>query len=251
MTARELITDALLDLDVIGHGMTPSDDDAQLCLRKLNRLTRSLRLNRLWLHEVAVVSKTLIAGTAAYTMGVGASISTLRPNFAPQRAGLVLDPSLSPPFERPLQILTPNEWAAISQKDLQSTYPSAIYPDFAFNALGYSSLYVWPVPSTSVPQLRLYQVGDAVAEFATLDTEYEAPDGYDRALLLKLMEEIAPTYTRTLSELQMKLLAEAMDLVETVNNRPVFMRADEVTALARGHHASGAHDFDIRTGQAY
>jgi hypothetical protein len=258
-TPRQLITDVLLDLGVYGTAEAVEADHITRGLRKLNNLLDSLSLNRLWLRHVEVVEKALAAGTASYTLGTGGSINTPRPSLPFEGAGLVLDDTVDDPIEKPIRIYSDDEWRAIRIKTQTSDLVQGIYPDYQFdytaldpNSLTLMTVYVGPIPTGSDSRLRLYLAGNAVPRFSDLPgSVYHAPLGYERALHYLLARELAPVHHVPLPPLMEALAAQALEAVEDSNHREHLLRADEVTALARGARAGSAYGgFDIRTGES-
>lgn len=245
MTSADFITLALTDLDVIGVGETPSASEMLDGFAKLNLLADAWQLERPWIYHVVRVTKTLTAATASYTIGTGAAISTPRPDFAPERAGLILDIAAATPIENPIQVLTDAQWQAIPQKTLTSPLVRGVYYDFSFaTATGFGLVYVWPVPTVSTTQLVLYLPGVSVGQFANYTTDYTFPPGYKRAVYKNLVIELATGHGRPLTQKMVDDATESRAVIQIANARTPVLRCDEVSALSMG----GRHGWDYRLG---
>jgi hypothetical protein len=250
MTARTLITQALRSLRVLGLGDDLQAEDANDALLRLNDWLDSLSLERLSIYYVVRTPVPLLASKGSYTIGVGGDIDMVRPNSI-ESAGLVLDSSADPAYEKPIDLFTDQRWQSIRQKNLTSPYIQGIYYDHNWSPLTVppppapaqplGTLYVWPVPNIASTRLILY-TPQALPEFASLDTDYTFPPGYRRFLRTNLMAELAPEYGKQLTADQFRMATQARAVVKRANVRPVEARVDP--ALVR----SGEY-FDWRTGE--
>jgi len=240
MTARELVTDILQDLNVVGGDEVPSDHDAHLVLRKMNRWISSLLLENLALFYLARTEHPLTANVASYTVGTGGAINITRPDHFDQ-VGLILDTAATPPSELPVEILTDQRWQDVLHKSLTSTLVQAVYYDRNWNA-GLATLYLWPVPTVGNTALVLYRLAP-LTEFADLNTVYTLPPGYELFFETNVLELVAPTFGKQVTTDQAKAAAAARVRVKRANIRPVEIGVD-AALLARG----SSYAFDIRTG---
>ena len=175
MTARDLITATLRSIRVLGVGDHLEAEDANDALNRLNDWLDALALERLSIYYVLRTVKLLANDIASYTVGTGGDINIVRPVHI-ESAGLIMDTSADPPFERPLEVWTDQRWQGCRQKDLTSSYPQAVYYDHNWvdptaSGNGLATLHVWPVPrECAATQLVIY-TPLALQEFATLDTD--------------------------------------------------------------------------------
>jgi hypothetical protein len=255
MTARDLITATLRSIRVLGVGDTLDAEDANDALDRLNDWLDALALERLTMYFVTRTTKQLGSGIPSYTIGIGGDINIPRPTHV-EGAGLIVDMSVVPPLERPLEILTDLRWQRIRQKALGSTYPTAVYYDHNWvptanpaetptvppTLYGLGRIYVWPIPTAcGIVQLVLY-TPVALQEFATLDTDYLFPPGYRRFIRTNLAQEIASEYGKQLTSDQVMAARTAKAAIKRGNVRPAETRVDP--ALVRGYEV-----FDWRTGE--
>lgn len=176
MTASDLITAALRTIGILAEGETASAESAADAFLRLNDWIDSLGTERLTIYAIARTVQALVASTASYTIGSGGTINIARPEWI-DHATVIPDVSATTPVELDLEVLTDQQWQAVTMKSLTSTLPQAIYFDHGWTA-GLGRIYVWPIP-TGTPSLVLY-TPTALTEFADLTTDYTFPAGYRR-----------------------------------------------------------------------
>ena len=182
MTAEDLITDALVLTGALAAGETPSDNDAQDALRRLNRMVSGWRNQRLLCYVVENTEYPFVSSQSEYTIGPGGDFDQVRPQFL-SYAGLLLA-NTSPEVEIKLQVVNVKDWSYQSVKDQTSTQPTQVYyytqfPSSGADA-GLGKLIFWPVP-LDVNSVRLY-CPKSIEEFANLSTDYSFAPGYEDAL---------------------------------------------------------------------
>jgi hypothetical protein len=239
MNGRELVTDALIDLGVIGHGDALDHDVAAFVLRKANDWIKSLALERLTVHVRLRTVHTLGSGTASYTIGSGATINIARPTDI-EHAGLIIDSSGDPVTEIPIEVFTEQRWQLIRQKDLDSPLVQGIYYDHGITS-GFGRIYPWPVPNVGTTQLVIY-TPTALQTFLTLDTDYTYANGYEHFLKTNLLKQIAGSFGKSLSLEQTEAAREARGNVKRTNTRAVEATVDPALLVR-------SSVFDWRTGE--
>lgn len=212
-TVRDLITAALLDLNAIASGESPTATEAADALRRLNLLLETWRLESLLVYALDTVTLTL-TGATSYTWGSGGTINATRPvrlERAVQRrtaSGQTLD--------YPLAVLTDAEYEGIGLKGLTSSIARWIYLDRAYPL---ASLFTYPVlPSGDT--LLLY-VWHPLTAFASLDTTVALPPGYELALQTSLSLELASMFRDcTVTPALAAQAIRSKALLKTVNSQP-------------------------------
>jgi len=200
-SALDLITDALRELELLGARATPSAEDAQLGLLRLNQMLGSWATQRLTIPGVVRDLHPLVNGKASYTIGPGAADwNQPRPQWI-QNAGLV---NLSASgVETPLDVLTADRWAAVNIKPQTNNLPWAIYDDRAEPT---GTITVFPtLQSAGSLQLALY-IPVALQRYPDLSTQVGLGDGYEAAISRNLAVQLARPFGRPLTP---DLLAEA------------------------------------------
>lgn len=183
-TAITIIKRAMRLIGVLSDGDTPSASESADSLEALNSMLGMWANERLMINAASLDSVTLTPGKAAYTIGPGGEIDTVRPTDVDPMS-YVLWGNVS----YPLVVLTAQEYNAICLKKLDGTIPQAIWylPTFP---LGQLTLY--GVPSEAMT-LKLWS-WKPLSSFASLTDEVILPPGYDEALAFNLAVSIAPEF---------------------------------------------------------
>ena len=159
--------------------MTPSDEDAQLCLRRLNRLVDSWANDKLFAFHVKESSFTMAAGTASYSSallsnGRPASVDTVRVRLSN--------------VDYPIKLINNQQYSDLVLKSTASIptlcYIDADYPNW--------SMTFYPTPAAAY---TCYVSGRyPITSTLTLDTVLSLPPGYERALVDNLTVDIGPSF---------------------------------------------------------
>jgi hypothetical protein len=184
----------------------------------------------------------------------------IRPT-AIEHAGVIFDVAAAPPYEKPIEVMRDQRWQTVRQKAITSPYISGIYYDHNWvpgpnappqppvtsppaigQAQGLARVYVWPIPTAGNTALVLY-TPVALAEFATLDTDYTFAPGYRRFLRTNLAAEIASEYGKQLTADQVQTARLAKAAIKRGNVRPGELRCDPAIVW-------GGDYFDWRTGES-
>lgn len=185
-TARAIITQALQKIGVLASGETATGNDANDCLIALNTLVDSFPLDDFKQFTTQEVIATLPPGVTTRTIGPGMQVDTPRPvrvmGGAFCRSGGI---------DYPLDVITREQYAAISDKDASAHAPTQVYYD-ADAPTGL--LYFYPTPAGSL-ELHL-PVQQHLSEFTSLTADYSLPSGYRRFLVYALAVEVAPAFER-------------------------------------------------------
>jgi hypothetical protein len=177
LTARTLITNALIELGVLADGEVPSAAMLSLGLATLNRMLDAWNTERLLLPVQTRSSYTLTASLASPTIGPTGTFSASRP-MAIEQMGVM---PVGSTVELPVLPMTRGEYAAITLKTLTMDWPLRyLYEPGTPNG----TITFYPIPTTAAT-LYLY-VLTALASFATYDTAYTFQPGYYEALHFNL-----------------------------------------------------------------
>ena len=235
-TAGQIVSGSLKLLGVLAAGETLSAVDGADGLARLNSMIDLWGLSRLTKYFLLRTVKTLAASTASYTIGTGGSINIERP-VSIDGANLILDSSASPVVEMPIEVFTDDRWRTIRIKNLTSRLAQGIWYDHNWSA-GLGTIYVYPIPTTSLTQLVLY-TPVSVAQFTDLPTSYSIPPGYEMALRTNLAVVLAPEFGRQLDPSIYEMAKDSKADLMSANLRPVDLKFDEGIAA----RASGTWDW--------
>lgn len=227
-SALSLITRSLRVIGECAGEEVPDAAKAQDGFDHLQDLMDALKTQRLMIPVLLRTQTPLVIGKASYTIGPGGDIDIPWPQTI-EWARLIQNTGVTPPIEVPLRILSDQEWVAVRQKTMVSSYAQSIYFNHGWttfvggSAVNLGTIYVLPIPQVPQSALALY-TPQAFPEFADLATTYVFPPGWNRVLRLKLAKALASEYGRDFpSEDE---LAEAWADVKRVNTRPRELRSD-------------------------
>jgi hypothetical protein len=235
-TVLDIATAALREIGVLAAGESPTADDSSAALDALNNLIDQWAAERLAIYTVTRTTKALTSGTASYTVGSGGDIGIVRPVYLDHVT--LIDTAPDPDSERPLDPLTEDQYAALSPKALQATYPTAWYWNPTFSTAR-GTLTLWPVPTGSGLHIALY-VPTAVPEFTATSDTVSLPPGYRRMLIKNLALELAASYSRAVDPDLRAQAADAKAVVKRANRR-ISELAFTADSLVQGSRM-GAYD---------
>ena len=226
-TARELIRRSLLQLGVIANRTTLPADQAADAFATLNDLVASWALERFNVFHTPRLELVMTPGQGVYQWGPGGDIDQPRPLRLEMALLRVED---TPPYEWPVAVLTQAQYEqGVTMKQFSSLYPEAVYLESTYPL---ARLHVYFVPQAA-HTLALFPWMRFIT-FASLDTQVTLPEGYERALRLGLMVELAPEYGREVSLITLRNLDEARRAIKTANT--------VVPTLASGWGCGGGED---------
>ena len=119
----------------------------------------------------------------------------------------------------PLKLLNYRDYADLTIRTIQSTWPTEVYDDGAYPL---RHLSFWPVPQNAYA-VELWMWAP-LADYASLDDELNLPPGYERYLILKLAMEVAPEFGKQVTETLKATLAEAESAIKTLNQQSAVMK---------------------------
>lgn len=176
-TARQVITDALYEIGVVGAGQDPDANDVEVARRRLNWMLKNWQNDglNLWRDDEIYIP------WPAYTVE-----GDLDQQYTDITSCRVINDA---GFERPLVRMEADDYANYPLK-LQ-TGPTPYQYVAERNTLGLT-LKLWPVPSVDV---TLYASGNRVIyDVVTLDENVDVPQQYTRTVMLCLAETLVPVF---------------------------------------------------------
>lgn len=180
-TARDLVTDALMNIGVLRMGGTMTGQQSAHGLRVLNRIVDNWRAKSLYVYALTNLTANF-SGTGA-TVGASLTVNTDAPLRFVDSCYYVKSGT-----SYPLPMWTHAQYFAIGSKTEAGEYPQGFY--FDGNVPGV--VHVWPVPSASVEYH--FVVMKKLSEFADIATDYSLPDGYEAALHDELCIRLPGSY---------------------------------------------------------
>jgi hypothetical protein len=234
MTGRDLVTASLRKIGAIAPGESLAAAEAVDALAELNRMIGGWGTEGLLIYKTTRDSLTLVVGTAAYTMGTGGTFNVARPQQIVEV--LVRDETQSPALEYPVNVLSTSDWAAITQKDVSSAYPTDMQDDGGYP---YRTLTFHPKPSVA-HKIITFSL-KPLTEIATLDTVVSVPPGYDEALIYNLAIRLAPEYGKAVPDAVNMIAIESKAGLKRMNRQPSLLQVDDALLVV-------GRQFNIYTG---
>lgn len=201
-TARQIITRAMQKIGVLVKSEPPSADEADDALASLNALISSWSNDSLNIYARTLESFPL-TGASSYTIGTGGDFNTVRPTAiinAYVRQGTT---------DLQVSVVDDTMFAGIMTKSV-SGLPYVLNYSNSY-PLGVIKMY--PVGLSDYTLFLLSE--KAVSGFATLDTQLNLPDGWERALIYNLAIELAPEYAQQPDASVVKIAAESLGAIRT------------------------------------
>ena len=182
MDVTDLVTESAIMAGIAAIGETLDGGTADYGFKKVNQLISLWANDRLTIYRSQrIAGLNLVSGTASYTIGSAATWVVARPLWI-DGAGVIIDPSATYPVEVPIRVFTKNEWQDVLVKTIRSPLPQGIWYDRTF---ANGTVYVYPVPNSSTPDIVLY-IPIAVTVFDALTDTISLPPGYELALVSNL-----------------------------------------------------------------
>lgn len=225
VTARTLITDALIEIGVLAE--TDADlsaTDGQLGLRILNRdIMDRWTAVRPFAFTKVLTSGTFAASTATRTIGpTGSYVLTPRPI---ELLSAYWEDSAN--MRYPINIRDESWYANKPDPELTS---SQITDIAYFPTAPNGTMYPWPIPTGNVTVwIETYSV---LSQFATLDTSADFAPGYESAINQTLKEFFCRAWKCPFPEGLREDAAKARALIQVLNpaSRPPRIATDDLLA---------------------
>lgn len=221
-SGRDIVTRALRHLNQLQSSEVPTGAELVDGLVSLNQMLGSWSLDPSTLIARPRIVVPLVASQVSYTIGPSGNVDVARPNQI-RYASIIVDRTATDPVESTIESpLTVPEWQRISLKSLTAPFPAAIYYDRTVSALGQSTIWVYPIPTSSLSDLVLY----CESPFSAFDasTDVVMADGYARALETNLALDLAAGYGAAPSGDLRDMAADSLYKLQVANHRQPTMR---------------------------
>lgn len=220
-TVRDLIKGSLRDLGAIASGETPTADEQADALVALNQMLSSWSTKSLLCIAIVREEIQLVAGQAAYTMGVSisASLNTSRPLEI--KDALVQISGTSPLAELPVHRVSQHEYAELTVKGTDSTIALSLYVE-GTNPL--ETLRLWPVPSAA-NKLVVYS-RKPISAFATVDDVIASPPGWEEAMQKNLAKKLQSQFGKILDADYIQDARDCLADIKRANIKPTYLECD-------------------------
>lgn len=233
ITARNLITSALISADAIADSETPSEGQIFRGLSKFNDRIALLSLDNLWDYTITRYNEAVVAGKATYSVGN----ITLTEDFELPRPSEIIAMTIKvADVWYPMVQVSPIEWEHRTKLDSSVNQSMPTYFTYRPN-FPTAEIEVYPTPGANY-DVRL-SVREMKTEY-TLDEELTLPVGYQGYLEYALAAILAvdygadPTLTGQLSAIAGQRLA-------------TIKRQNTNSRILKCGFLPGSGDYDVRT----
>lgn len=234
MTGRDIITDAFLELNIIGAGEVLTPEDAAYGLGKLNRLFDNWNAENGASYCDVFSTFTTTPSLSPQTIGpLGTFVVTQRP-VSIEGASLIIGTA-----KTPINLRDQQWYRELSVPSMAGTFPTDLFyePDWPLG-----KLYFYPVVSAA--RTIELQIRTLLAAF-TLDTIFSLPPGYQDAVTLTLSEALVAGYPGAESGPELKINASNARARIFGNNIPIPRLRTRDAGMPS---SSGCGTYDYRTG---
>ena len=209
----DVITMALKDVGVLGIGETPSPEDVNDALFKLNGMIAQWRRKR-WLIYQLVDYAFVANGAQSYSIGPGGDFNVpSRPDRLESAFVRQINTSVGTRVDYPLWPIDSYEaYGRIVLKTLTS------FPQWIFYDPGYplGRVYPWPIPQASIYETHVL-VKQTLPMSQNLSAQIMLPEEYIPALHYNLVLRLYPGYKQPPDPLIVALAGEALNVLRKAN----------------------------------
>jgi hypothetical protein len=215
--AQDLVQSALEMVNVVGVGQTPATAHLNRGLLVLNRMLDSWSTEPHAVFATRTINFPLVPGQGTYTIGAGGQVNVPRPQdllVGPGRAYLT-DQTQN---RYPVEVVPQDKWQMIGNISINSQVPDTAWYDPQF-PLGIINIFPLPLISYTITFNTILEL----VSFATLQTAYAMPQGYQEAIECNLAVELKPYFPAggALSPVVMKLAMEGKGNIKRANLKEV------------------------------
>lgn len=211
-----------------GRGISQSETTDGLS--EFNAMVDEWLIQRLTLWAVSRQTFDLVSGQPTYLIGddPAADWRVPMPTKITQ-AGFVFT-STNPEVEQPFQILTDQQWQALSPKDLQSTNPYMCWyqPSTVTGSVSVMGTFTpWPVPIDATIKVALYLYMQ-LREISDPTLTVIFPPGYQIAVETNMAVRLAARNPKrsNLSPITERLAMTSLARLKANNSQPLIMRVE-------------------------
>lgn len=202
-TAQTYIDDAHALLGVTAEGVSANTAQTALGLRRMNDMLDSWSLDPDMIYEVTIENFTTVSGTAAYTIGSGATIDTTRP------IAIVTAYARISNNDSDIEVVTERKWARVRNKATTGTPTELFYQ----RAYPNGTVNLAPTPNAAISVYLSSR--KPLATFSAASDAFSFPPGYGHAIMLNLAMVMQDDYGFPLSQ---STVAEAQASIARIKN---------------------------------
>jgi len=227
--ARTIIQDALTEIGVYSVGEGVGAAESALALRRFQMLIDAWNAERLSIAFNRREVFTLTSATNTVTIGedLPVDIEAPRPTWFTAVNYIVV--GSSPEVEVPMGEMDDDSYAALSIKQLSSTYPTQYY----YNALTPNGqLFFWPTVSQDVDVVLYYP--QSLTQPVSLQSDMIGPPGYQEAFMYQLALRLCTPFGRQPPPGLTEMAALALARMKRPNTQPGLLGVDQALVSGSG-----------------
>lgn len=214
MAVLDIVTNALAEINVYAQGEAPSQADAMFSFTKLNVLMDAWSAIRPFASSLSFLQFLFTPNLAPHTIGPsGTFVMAQRPTRL--EGAMVILNNVNPPVNTPITIRDAEWWKNQPLPGQLSSFPTDVYYDPTFPN---GTLNFWPVAQTAWGVLL--ETWGLIAQFASLNSIFSMPPGYQMAIELTLAEYLAKPFGATADADLIRRAAKARAAVLSLNTQP-------------------------------
>jgi len=236
MDVQTLLKASMRLIGVIATGETPEAAEMQDGLETLNLMLGSWSAKRMMIPVLTAENFPLVAGTASYTIGSGATFDTKRPIRI--ESAFIRDSSS---IDTPIEIIYRDKYNAHVLKTTQGRPEQLFYED----TYPTGTVFVTYVPDEAYT--LFINSWKALTQLTGLTTSIDMPNEYLDALKYNLAIRIAPEYGVSIPEEVAAIAKDTYDTLKTLN-APDMTANFDASLLERNYYGYGNRSFNINTG---
>lgn len=214
MTALELLRSSFRLAGVLHEGQGPNADDITDGLFVWNAMLDAWNLERFYMYTVQRAEFALVAGQQVYTIGTGANFNVPRP-IKIESAGSIVQGDGTLPYEKPIQMVTPEQWRDIQLKKIPSGMTDALWYQ---PALPNGLINLFPVPADSANKIALY-CWTQLGQIANAGVTITFAPGYVDAMRYLLAMKLAPEWFKMPKQEVIAMAASTRAVVMEINRQ--------------------------------
>lgn len=241
--ARNIITSALREIQVLSAGETASAEDFAWGLEKLQRAVDQFNARRDLIFSVSLQDFTLQANHAPHTIGPSGDFNIpLRPVLI-KSAIFILNGASANPVDTPIHIRDSKWWVDNPLKSLTSEIVTDLYydPNIPLGALNF-----FPICNSANP-IRL-EFWNSLTQPLNLDTLLAFAPGYWEATVVDLAVRLCPSFERPVSQDLREQWNRAMRIIEANNEHAPRIDTDGGGMPSANRQTDCRPDFNFLTG---
>lgn len=225
LSGKRLVTDAL---DLIGANDVADDPEPAILrrdLRTLNLMLDAWNTEKLVPYALTQFEGTLVSGTQDYLIGSIETFDTFRPEKINQGEAYLRVSGR----DTELEVLTAQQWAALSDRTTLSGVPCAIYYEPGANK-GTVSFY--PNPSSAATFVLFRR--QLLAQITNMNDIFYLPPGYAEAITNHLAIRLAPKNGKPVPQEVTEVAINSKANLKRNNMQPQTMSSDTAMQIWSG-----------------